>query len=132
MLRGLAILFTVLLLNGEVASGHALAAASRPRRHIVEIRDFGFHPARILAAPGDTVVWINRDVVPHTATANDETWDSQELQEGESWVMVVKNNGAQGYFCTFHPHMEGVLESRSVAIPIGSTGLTGGYSGKRR
>ena len=105
-------LFAILLLTGEIAPSQMQEAVSPPRRHIIEIRDFDFHPKRTLALPGDTVVWINRDIVPHTATANDRGWSSQALEEGESWEMVVKDTRLHNYFCDFHRHMEGVLETR--------------------
>ena len=117
MLLNLLGLFMSLLLNGEAVPSALLVAATPPRRHVVEIREFVFHPKRIVASPGDTVVWINRDVVPHTATASDGTWGSQELQEGTSWEMAVGNSGVQDYFCEFHPHMQGVLEVRLSLDP---------------
>ena len=54
----------------------ALAGAARsprpadpvPQRHVVEIRGMAFHPEALEVRRGDTVVWINRDMVPHTAT----------------------------------------------------------------
>jgi plastocyanin len=50
------------------------AAPSRPadrvsQRHAVEIRGMAFHPEVLEIRLGDTVVWTNRDLVPHTATA---------------------------------------------------------------
>ena len=33
------------------------------RMHTIEIRGMEFHPAELTVALGDTVVWINRDVV---------------------------------------------------------------------
>ena len=102
----------ILVLNGGAVSSQVLETAPPPQRHVVEIREFSFHPKRTVASPRDTVVWINRDVVPHTATANDGTWGSRELQEGESWEMAVGDSGVQDYFCEFHPHMKGVLEVR--------------------
>lgn len=65
MLRNLLGLFMILLSNGEAVSSQVLEAATPPQRHIVEIREFSFHPKRTVASPRDTVVWINRDVVPH-------------------------------------------------------------------
>ena len=112
MVRVLVVLFTILLLNWEAVSTQMLATASPPRRHVVEIREFSFHPKRILVSPGDTIVWINRDIVPHTATASDGTWGSQDMEEGESWEMVVENSVMQPYFCDFHPNMRGVMEAR--------------------
>lgn len=112
MLRIFVGLFTILLLNGEAAFSRVLKAASLPRRHVLEIREFDFYPQHALVSPGDTIVWINRDIVPHTARAKDGTWGSPSLEEGGSWEMVVQKSGMQAYFCEFHPHMGGVLEAR--------------------
>jgi len=112
MVRVLIGLFTILLLDGGAVAAQKVTTASPSQRHIVEIRDFGFHPQRILVSPGDTIVWINRDIVPHTATAKDGRWGSEDLEEGESWEMVVKQRGIRSYFCEFHPNMRGVMETR--------------------
>lgn len=77
------------------------------QRHVVEMRDFAFEPASLVIAPGDTVVWINRDIVPHTATESNESWDSGTLQEGTSWYFVVREAGHYPYYCRFHPAMKG-------------------------
>ena len=61
-------------------------------------------------APGDTVVWVNGDLVPHTATATDGTWDSGSIAPGGTWTLVVAASGDGGYTCTFHPTMIGRLE----------------------
>ncbi len=109
MIRMLITLITILFITGEAVS----KPASLPRQHIVEIRAFSFSPQRTVASPGDTIVWINRDIVPHTVTANGGMWRSHALEEGQSWEMVVEENGNYSYFCEFHPHMTGVLASRS-------------------
>ena len=43
------------------------------------MRDFGFTPAEVDVAEGDTIVWSNADFVPHTATARDAAWDSKAI-----------------------------------------------------
>ena len=45
--------------------------------HVVEIQDLKFIPNEINVKPGDVVQWVNHDFVPHTATANDEKWNSE-------------------------------------------------------
>ena len=112
MVRILIVLFAILLLDVGAVFTQEVTTASPSQRHVVEIRDFGFHPQRIFVFPGDTIVWINRDIVPHTATAEDGTWGSKDLEEGDSWEMVVKNGGIQSYFCNFHLQMTAVLEAR--------------------
>ena len=79
------------------------------QRHVVALRDFGFEPAELVVAPGDTVMWINRDIVPHTVTGSNEQWDSGTLQEADSWSLVVREVGDYAYYCRFHPTMKGAL-----------------------
>ncbi len=79
---------------------------------MVMIENFRFHPEAIEAEPGDTVWFINRDAVPHTATATDSTWDSGAIAGGLAWSYVVPSSGAELYFCRFHPVMRGTLRVR--------------------
>jgi plastocyanin len=78
--------------------------------HQVEIQNFAFSPARLEVAVGDTVVWTNRDFVPHTATADSGSWDSGGLSTGQSWKLVIQQGGA--YHCAFHPTMKAMLVLR--------------------
>jgi plastocyanin len=93
-----------------------VAACPRPgtrpqtRRHVVEIRGFEYLPASLTVAVGDTVVWVNRDAVPHTATAADRDWDSGSIAAGGSWSRVFAAAGTAAYTCTFHPSMTGRLD----------------------
>ena len=108
MLRILITLITVLVVNGEAVS----KPVSLPRQHVVEITAFSFQPQRTVVSPGDTIVWINRDIVPHSVTANGGTWESQILEEGQSVKIVVEDTGVYSYFCKFHPHMTGELATQ--------------------
>lgn len=112
MIRWFMKVLTILVVVGEVVSVPLLSTASLPRRHVVDIRGFQFQPQRVMVAPGDTIVWINRDIVPHTVTASGGTWRSHQLEEGQSWEIVVEQNGPLTYFCEFHPHMTGELSAR--------------------
>lgn len=112
MIRVVLGLVTILWFSGEAGSTPTQRTASPPRRHVVEIRAFSFQPQRTVVSPGDTIVWINRDIVPHTVTADAGTWSSQALEEGEAWEIVLETAAAQSYFCEYHPHMTGVLAAR--------------------
>ena len=61
-------------------------------------------------APGDTIVWITHDIIPHTATAGDKTWDSQSIGKESQWETVVQPGMAEDYFCRFHPNMKARLQ----------------------
>jgi len=82
---------------------------STPKSHTVEIRGMEFHPAVLTVAVGDTIVWINRDIVPHTATGMRRKWDSGQLQQGDSGRYVPSRVGRVPYTCTLHPTMKGML-----------------------
>ena len=76
-----------------------------PRTHTVEMKDFAFVPATLEVSRGDSVRWINRDFVPHTATGISNQWDSEQLSEGQFWVMAVDSSIT--YYCIYHPSMQG-------------------------
>lgn len=87
----------------------AAAVADRhSTRDTVEISGMIFHPAELSVHPGDTVVWINRDLVVHDVTQRpDETWTSDTIAVGDSWQMVVDRSF--DYRCSLHPTMEGAV-----------------------
>ena len=84
-----------------------------PKLVTVVIRDFEFEPATVTVHVGDTVEWKNDDIVPHTATADDETqkpaFDSGSIHKRAVWRYVAKRKGTYNYSCTFHPNMKGKL-----------------------
>ena len=80
--------------------------------HLVEITDFAFVPATLEVREGDTITWINRDIAPHTATANDGSWDTGFLGLGEQGSLVVSADMLTGYYCQYHPMMKAKLEIR--------------------
>lgn len=84
-----------------------LPAASAATRTIV-IEGMQFAPVTITVKQGDTVVWVNRDFVPHTATAG-EAFDSGPIAAGASWRFVPRTAGRYAYVCTLHPTMKATL-----------------------
>jgi plastocyanin len=105
-----------------LSCGEPQGAASE--RHAVEIREFMFQPDTLRVAAGDTVVWTNRDVVPHTATS--DVWDSGALERGSGWVLVAVGSDTIGYVCTLHPTMTGTLIIEDRPGRVTRSGITGG------
>ena len=85
--------------------------ARKPKTHTVTIDAASFSPAELTVAAGDTVVWVNKDILAHTATAQSKGFDSKTIQPGKSWRFVAKQKGEFPYTCSFHP-MNGVLRVR--------------------
>jgi plastocyanin len=84
----------------------------RPRTHTVTMADMKFVPQTLSVMAGDSVVWLNKDLVPHTATSTDGVFDSKTIEAGASWRHTVKKTGAFVYTCAFHPTMTGVVRVR--------------------
>jgi plastocyanin len=86
-------------------------ATAVPQVHTVLIEGMRFQPEGLTVAGGDTVVWLNRDMVPHTATS-DGHFDSNEIAPGKSWTYTLRDSGEFAYICTYHPLMKAVLRVR--------------------
>lgn len=97
------------LVMAAILGGTEVGAAT----YIVTIEGMEFRPSRLVLHRGDRVVWVNQDLVPHTATAADgKGFDSGHIAPGASWEHVVQGDGSLPYVCTLHPTMQAVLEVR--------------------
>ena len=88
------------------------AVSPAPRPHVVHIRGFQFAPKEFMVAPGDSVVWVNDDAVPHTATADSGSWRSPELPAGGSWGTRIRSPGVFEYHCGAHRVMRASLSAK--------------------
>ena len=65
-------------------------------------------PVETPAKVGDTIEWINKDVLVHTATERNGDWDIS-LPPKKSGSLVLKKAGMVDYYCRFHPNMKATL-----------------------
>ena len=72
----------------------------------VRIDGSKFLPGNLQLPAGATVTFANLDSVPHDATANDGTWETATLGDGESGSVVFGEAGEWSYKCTIHPAMK--------------------------
>jgi plastocyanin len=84
-------------------------ASAQPKPVEVTIEHFAFTPADAAVAVGGTIVFVNKDIVPHTATAADNSWTTGEIAHGASAGVTLPRNAAADFFCRFHPEMKGHL-----------------------
>jgi plastocyanin len=97
------------LLTGMLWASTALAAGAT---HTVRIEGMKFHPDLLQVRPGDTVVWINADIVPHTVTAQEQGIESGTIAATARWSITLKQPGDVSYVCRFHPMMKAVVSVR--------------------
>ena len=91
------------LLAGALPSTSAWCAT-----HTIVIDGMRFQPATLAVRRGDRVVWVNRDLVPHTATAR-QVFDSGPIAPGASRAVTMTQAGRHDYVCTLHPTMKASL-----------------------
>jgi LPXTG-motif cell wall-anchored protein len=83
----------------------AIAAASGG----VTIADFSFSPASLTINQGETVTWVNNGPTPHSATANNGSFDTGILKAGQSGSHTFSQAGTFSYYCQPHPYMKATI-----------------------
>jgi plastocyanin len=76
----------------------------------VDIVEFTYQPDPVVVQAGGKVTWQNQDAAPHTATADDESWDTGTIEKGKIGSETFKEPGTFAYFCEIHPDMRGTVE----------------------
>lgn len=85
-----------------------VSAQADPKTYTVEIKDMKFVPESITVNKGDTIIWINRDIVPHDVTEETaKAWTSSIIPTDGSWKMAVRE--AADYYCSIHVVMKGKI-----------------------
>ncbi len=83
---------------------------SKPKTHTVTIENMKFQPEVLTVASGDSVIWVNKDLVPHTATSSKPgIFDSKMIASDTSWKLIVRKKGDFAYVCSYHPTMKATL-----------------------
>ncbi|HVQ59714.1 MAG TPA: cupredoxin domain-containing protein [Solirubrobacterales bacterium] len=76
----------------------------------VNIVEFTYQPDPVVIRTGGKVIWQNDDTAPHTATADDGSFDTGNLLRGKIKSETFKEAGTYPYFCAIHPTMHGTVE----------------------
>jgi plastocyanin len=98
-------------------SGTAEATESEPapsgeasKSEKVQIVEFSYEPDPVVVQVGGKVIWQNEDTAPHTATADDGSFDTGTIDKGKIGSATFKEAGTFTYFCEIHPTMHGTVE----------------------
>lgn len=90
--------------NAPAPSGDAVRAEK------VSIVEFAYDPDPVVIEEGGKVIWVNRDSAPHTATADDGSFDTGTIATDKLKSESFKQAGTYTYFCEIHPDMHGTIE----------------------
>ena len=78
-------------------------AVAAPRTHVVVMDKMKVGPVPAGIRAGDAILWVNRDMVRHTATARDGSFNV-DLPPGARGRSIVKA-GIVAVICKYHPGM---------------------------
>jgi plastocyanin len=85
-------------------SGASASAVPAPVKQIT-IAGMSYSSPQLTVKAGDTVEWINKDVVDHTATEKAAGVWNVSIAPGKSLKVVMKKAGTFDYYCRYHPNM---------------------------
>ncbi len=75
----------------------------------VQIENYAFHQPSVTIVAGTTVTWTNGDDDPHTVVADDKSFASDGLGQGDTWSHTFLKPGTYHYHCSVHPFMKGTV-----------------------
>ncbi|HVM07476.1 MAG TPA: cupredoxin family copper-binding protein [Acidimicrobiales bacterium] len=89
------------------ASGETSSSGTSATGDAVDIEDFQYEPSPAKVKAGTTVTFTNKDGFAHTVTADDKSFDSGNLDEGDAFEHTFDEPGTYEYFCAVHNSMTG-------------------------
>src|SRR5205823_7661573 len=94
-----------LLTAAALAVPLVLAASAPALAASVSAVDFHFVPKTVTINVGDTVTWSNNGKSPHTVTANGGSFNSGNLNPGQSFSHTFTSAGTFAYHCQYHQNL---------------------------
>jgi plastocyanin len=96
--------------TGSTAAATSTTTAGASSTDKIDIADFKYDPETVVVEAGTKVTWTNSDSAPHTATADDSSFDTGDLDKGDSGTVTLDEPGTFSYYCRFHPFMKATVE----------------------
>jgi plastocyanin/sugar lactone lactonase YvrE len=89
--------------------------------------EWGYTPENPVIQVGQAVEFVNRGQMWHTATADDGSFDTGAMYEGDRVVIVFDEPGEFGFFCQPHPWMRGMITVEGERSDSGD-GVVAGFA----
>jgi plastocyanin len=96
--------------QGETTESKSASSGEAKKSEKVDIVEFTYQPDPVVVQVGGKVIWQNQDAAPHTATADDGSFDTGTIEKGKIGSETFKEAGTFTYFCEIHPTMKGTVE----------------------
>jgi len=99
----LALILTVVLRSGSAAGQNAQVQPE------IKVDNFTFSPETLTVPANSTVIWTNKDDVPHVIASTDGLFRSKGLDTDDHYSFKFTKPGTYNYFCAIHPKMRGKI-----------------------
>jgi plastocyanin len=96
--------------SAETTESEPAPSGEAAKSEKVQIVEFAYEPEPVVVGVGGKVIWQNEDTAPHTATADDGSFDTGTIEKGKLGSATFKEAGTFTYFCEIHPTMHGTVE----------------------
>lgn len=104
---GAALLLGLSLL--AISPARAKAGNNEPASNQISIDNFTFGPDTLTVARNSTVIWVNKDDIPHVIASADGVFRSRALDTDQSYSFNFTKPGTYSYYCSIHPKMVGKI-----------------------
>jgi plastocyanin/uncharacterized membrane protein YozB (DUF420 family) len=102
--------------NPQPAAG-AQPVAQGQNELVIPMANFIFNPKEVIIPVGATVIWVNEDGAPHTATADDgKLFKSDLLSNGQQFKRTFDQIGEFSYYCELHGSAGGVDMAGKIKV----------------
>jgi plastocyanin len=88
------------------ASAPSAGASAPSMGDLVNIQNFAFNPNTLTVAPKTAVTWKFDDSTDHTVVADDNSFASQPMGNGQTYSHTFATAGTVSYHCSIHPFMK--------------------------
>jgi plastocyanin len=75
----------------------------------VDIKNFTFAPMTLSISVGTTVTWKFDDAAQHTVSADDKSFLSPSMNNGQTYTHTFTTGGRYKYICSIHQYMTGTI-----------------------
>ncbi len=75
----------------------------------VAIEGYTYTPDTLVVKKGTVVTWTNNDTQAHSASADEGSFDTGLLEQGDSASVTLNEPGEYTYHCSLHPNMTGSI-----------------------
>lgn len=108
------VFFAGLLLLLAACSKDKNAANTPANTNTVYMKNSAFSPSSLQVNINVTVTWMNDDIIIHSVTADDGSFDSGDVAPGATFTHTFPHTGTYNYHCIYVSGMAGSITAAGI------------------